>query len=87
MGIKLSLNKASDLVKSLFTSDDEETTVNDVLMNDEEGKSALKELFEQLVIQDMLERYEDRKSARLPLELSCNSFIIQLHCCANFLTQ
>lgn len=68
MDLKLSLNKASDMVKSLLLGE-EETTAVDVVLSDEDGKKAIEEEFKSQIISDIQERYSKRRNERQPLEL------------------
>jgi len=68
MDLKLSLNKASDMVKTLLLGE-EEATATDVVLSDEDGKKAIEEEFKSQIIADIQERYSKRRNDRQPLEL------------------
>jgi hypothetical protein len=64
----LSIGKASQLVKTMLLGE-ENKSANDTVLSDEGGKKAVKEVFETEIIRDMMNKYEARRTERLPLEL------------------
>lgn len=68
MNLNVGLGKASNLVKSLLTGP-EDTTTEQVVLGDEEGRRVIKEMFEKQIIDDMKSRFRSRQTARQSLEL------------------
>ena len=62
----IGIGKASELFRNFFVG---EKSASDTILSDKEGREAVKESFEKEIIMDMKNKYEERRTARLPLEL------------------
>jgi len=72
MALKIGLSKAAELAKSFLTgsqTDDSEQSAIDTVLNDNDGRNAIREEFEKEIITDMMNKYSARQAARMPLEL------------------